>query len=188
MRQVTDYEPVTYEEYLRIEEANRDVRHEYVHGFLYAMVGASRRHHEIIQNIVLALMRGRRRGPCRVASETVKLRVSTEVIYYPDVVVTCDPSDDDPLVVERPSLVIEVLSPGTGSTDLREKRVAYRGMPSLLAYFIIYQDEQRVERHWRDRVDNQWQVQLLVEGSLTIPGLATEVRIDDIYRDLLPAE
>src|SRR3712207_3247663 len=59
--QNSDFVPV--EEYLRLEE-NSEVRHEYVHGVLYAMSGASLRHNRIAINLVAAFHGHVRGGPC----------------------------------------------------------------------------------------------------------------------------
>ena len=63
------------------------MRHEYVAGEIYAMTGATRRHHDLRQHPAQARGRGGGR-PCRVSVETVRLEVvgkdtSTSVAYYP---------------------------------------------------------------------------------------------------------
>ena len=45
--------------------------------------------------------------------------------------VTCDPADSQSHFKEQPVLVVEVLSPGTESTDRREKMLAYRTLSGL---------------------------------------------------------
>src|SRR5688500_16788751 len=117
MRQITEYDQVSYDEYLLIEEESIDVRHEYVDGFLYAMVGASKNHSVITGNIEAALRPAARRTQCRIYRTEVKLRVAPRRVYYPDLMVVCDPEDrNDSLIVTKPCLVVEVLSPGTRVT------------------------------------------------------------------------
>ncbi len=84
----TPHGPLTVEEYLKLEESAA-IRHEYVGGEVYAMVGASRRHNEIVSNVSGILCNAARGGPCRVYSSDFKLRVAADVIYYPDVMVAC---------------------------------------------------------------------------------------------------
>lgn len=179
-----EYITVDYDEYLRIEEASVDVRHELVGGVLHAMVGVTRQHSTIVANLVAALWPRARDNGCELHAGEVKLRVAWDTVYYPDVMVACDPSDNDPLVVDRPCLVIEVLSPSTSATDRREKLLAYRTLPSLLAYLVIYQDEQRVERHWRETVDSPWQAAFLTAGSVPVPCPDTTIEIAEIYAGL----
>ena len=78
------------DEYLALEES-ATVRHEYVGGEIFAMVGATKRHNRIIGNTSGRLWGTARGGPCRVYSESVKLRVADDMIYYPDVMVACGP-------------------------------------------------------------------------------------------------
>ena len=53
-------------------------------------------------------------------------------------------------VVREAALVVEVLSEPTAEIDRREKLVAYQELPGLRAYWIVRQDEQRIEVHERD--------------------------------------
>jgi Uma2 family endonuclease len=46
-------------------------------------------------------------------------------LFYPDVVVACDPADAHEFYIERPALVAEVLSPSTEARDSLDKRIAY---------------------------------------------------------------
>jgi len=96
---------VSVEEYLRIEEAS-ELRHEYVSGVLYAMTGGTRRHSAIVGNLYVAILPEARRHECELLPGDVKVKVNADRIYYPDVLVTCDPDDRDPLVVVSPCLVI----------------------------------------------------------------------------------
>jgi Uma2 family endonuclease len=71
----------------------------------------------------------------------VKVYIETlNFFYYPDVVVTCDPEDNDEYFVRRPVLVVEVASPSTFAIDRREKLMAYRKLPSLREYLLLSQD------------------------------------------------
>lgn len=170
----------TVEEYLAFEET-AEVRHEYVGGRLYAMTGATKRHNRIVGNIYRKLDDATEDNPCRVYFEAVKLRVSDDVIYYPDIMVACEP-DDDPLIEHNPCLVVEIASPDTEATDRREKFIAYRNLPSLRGYIIVAQDRRSVEHHFRDE-DGDWRNEIFEEGSLTLqcPPGAT-LALDDVYR------
>src|SRR5688572_24566048 len=98
-----DIEDVVYDElvsvdqYLQIEEAS-PIRHEYIDGVLYAMVGASKRHSEIVQNISFAVLPHARRSHCRLFTTEVKLQVMASRICYPDLMVVCDPDDESGLI------------------------------------------------------------------------------------------
>jgi Uma2 family endonuclease len=172
---------LTVEEYLALEETS-EVRHEYVGGNVFAMVGTTKRHNRIAFNIARKLDDAAEGTPCRVFFEAVKLRAARDVFYYPDVMVSCEP-DDDPLVEHNPCLVVEVVSPNTEATDRREKLLAYRNLESLAAYLIVDQDRRQVEHYFRD-ASGEWRRNNFVEAGnipLTCPP-ETLLAFEDIYR------
>lgn len=79
--------PLSVEEYLEREKRS-DVRHEFIEGYLYAMVGASRRHNLIALSIERMLHAALRGTPCRAFVSDLKVQVG-ERFFYPDVVVSC---------------------------------------------------------------------------------------------------
>lgn len=165
-------------------EETATVRHEYIGGMVYAMVGATKRHNSITGNIYARLLAASRGGPCRVYVETVKLRAAEDTIYYPGVMVACEP-EDDPLVEHKPCLIVEVASPSTESIDRREKLLAYRKIPTLRAYLIVAQDERRVERHWRDESGEWRQGEAVGEnGFVPIPCPETKLTLEEVYEGL----
>lgn len=174
---------LTVEEYLRREET-ATLRHEYVAGELYAMSGATPRHNRIAANVLVHLRAAARGGPCRVYMSDVKLRVADDVVYYPDVMVDCAPGGDPALLVTTPGVVVEVLSPGTATTDRREKLAAYRRIPSLETYLLVEQDRRRVTRHWRD-ADGGWGHAVLDgAGVIPIARPAVDLTLAAIYEDV----
>lgn len=185
----TPHGPLSIEEYRKLEES-ATVRHEYVAGEVYAMVGATRRHHRICGNIFRRLADAAAGGDCRVSMETVRLEVvgkdtNTSVAYYPDVMVACGEEPDDPYIEDAPCLVVEVLSPSSQNTDRREKLMVYRQIPSVEAYLIVHQETRRVERHFRDEEGIWRKADLLEEGRFPAPcppdaGLT----LDGIYEGL----
>jgi Uma2 family endonuclease len=180
---VTPHGPLTVNEYLKLEES-ATVRHEYVGSEIFAMVGATKRHNRIVVIISSRLWGAAHGGDCRVYSESVKLRVSDDVIYYPDVMVARGPESEDPLVEDAPCLVVEVVSPNTETTDRREKLAAYKRMPGLETYLIISQDRRWVERHFRGG-DGVWRRSDLVDvGRFPMPCPETEFSLDEIYEGL----
>lgn len=182
VERVETHKLLTIEGYLKLEET-ATVRHEYVGGEIFAMVGATKRHNRIIVNISSRLLSVARGGACRVYSESVKLRVSDDVIYYPNVMVACGPEDEDPLVEHTPCLIVEVTSPSTESIDRREKMLNYRKIPSLQAYLIVDQNRRWIERHWRDE-SGEWRQGGLDEGSIPVPCPETSLPLDEAYENL----
>ena len=112
---------ISHQEYLAGEQCS-NIRHEYLAGQVFAMAGAGEKHNRISLNIAFHLRAAARGKPCGVFISDMKLRVEpSDAYYYPDVMVTCDPTDNESLYKRSPCLIVEVLSPTTESIDRREK-------------------------------------------------------------------
>ncbi len=132
---------MTLEEYFDFEE-KRTTRHEYVNGYVQAMNGASVAHCRIVRALVFALNERLRGKACEIFSTQVELnlRIDTDqIVYYPDVMVSCDRTGWGEAWIQNPRLVIEVLSACTRDIDRREKAMTYRRASSVEAYVIAAQ-------------------------------------------------
>lgn len=179
----TPHNFMSVEDYLEFER-DAAVRHEYVDGQLHAMTGTSKRHNLIALNIVRTLSEASRDTPCQVYMSDVKVQVPGCAFYYPDVVVACESEPDDPYIEQHPCLIVEVISPSTADKDHREKLEAYKTIPTLRAYLIVYQDRRRVDRYHRDH-DGAWQrAPLIGDGSVPVPCPETDLALAAIYEGL----
>ncbi|MDG4557391.1 MAG: Uma2 family endonuclease [Candidatus Contendobacter sp.] len=174
-------------EYLEGEKTAK-VRHEYVDGDVYAMAGGTKAHNELAGNFY-GLLRAHLRGtPCRVFIGDVKVHVAwdwRERFYYPDVVVGCATSDNDPYVVEQPKLIVEVLSDSTERDDRSDKFYAYRRLPSLEEYVLVAQETRRVEVYRRE---TGWDLELYeTEGNFSLRGVGLELTLAEVYEGVLAA-
>ena len=168
-------------------EAGAEIKHEYVDGQVFAMAGASERHNRIAGNIFYHLRSAARGTPCGVYMADMKLRISAvNAFYYPDVMLSCDESDKDPIQKSAPCIVAEVISPSTATTDRREKALAYRQIPTLKAYILAEQDRRSVSYFIRDE-SGEWQQGELDEMSILGVDCGTikiGLALDDIYEDV----
>lgn len=58
--------------------------------------------------------------------------------YYPDIIVTCDPRDQETSDHKRfPKLIVEVLSKSTEAFDRGDKFIDYQTLESLEEYVLI---------------------------------------------------
>ena len=121
-------------------------KHEFHRGEVFAMVGARRVHGRIALNIAYALTGQLRGSACQVFADSMKVRIGTDTILYPDVFVTCDAADlRTELVFTAPTVVVEVLSPTTEKYDRGSKFTLYRMLPSLREYLLVDPDSRGVE-------------------------------------------
>ncbi|MDJ0799613.1 MAG: Uma2 family endonuclease [Calothrix sp. MO_167.B12] len=141
---------MTIEEYLEWEP-QQEIRYEYVNGEVIAMTGGTIPHNDIALNFYRALYPHLRSRGCRVNVSDVKLQVTpNSPYYYPDVIVSCDAQDVNARkFIQNPTIIAEVLSPGTSSRDRGEKFTNYLTIPSLQEYLLIDSEKISVERYSR---------------------------------------
>ena len=133
----------TYADYLTWPA---EERWEIIDGVAYDMTPApSVRHQEIIGRLYMQFALFLENAPCRpfIAPLDVLLPKSSEetststTVVQPDLIVVCDQEKlKDFGCVGAPTLVLEILSPGTAKKDLREKLHAYEraGVPE---YWVV---------------------------------------------------
>jgi Uma2 family endonuclease len=110
---------------------------EYRNGRMVAMVGGSTHHGIFVANTHTLLGSHLKGKHCFAFVEmTLKLEDSC---FIPDLMVTCSEQDisEYKTYIEHPSLVIEVLSPGTESDDRGEKFFQYINSPTIQEYVLI---------------------------------------------------
>jgi Uma2 family endonuclease len=179
----------TVEEYLKAEQSS-EIRHEYLGGQVFAMSGSSKEHNLITLNIASRLRSHFRGGSCSVFIADMKVKIELankgkNIFYYPDVIVSCDPQDQDRFFLNYPCLIIEVLSPSTEITDKREKLVNYRTLETLQEYVLVSQDEIKVEVYRQDEQGN-WTLQILDKNDeLQLKSLGLTLTMSEIYEDVL---
>ena len=185
MHAQTQPRPLSVAEYLERERSAK-VRHEYLAGQLFALAGASEAHNTIALNIAAELRARLRGSPCRVFITDMKLRIrAADTFYYPDVFVTCNEADRERYYKEHPSVIFEVLSPGTESTDRREKFLLYRQLESLREFVLVNQDERVLEVYRRDRTGDGWSAEEVREGDrLRLESVGIELPLAEIYLDV----
>ena len=179
-------EKISIEDYLS-GEALADTKHEYVDGQVYAMAGASERHNRIALNIAVQLRSATRGTPCGAFMSDMKFKHEAyNIVYYPDVMLVCDSSDNDAYAKQRPCLIVEVLSPSTASIDRREKWHTYRNTPSLRYYLLVNPDAPIVDiyHHLPDR---GWLRSTLEPDdifTIDCPPIQTTLTLREIYEDV----
>src|SRR5690349_1950319 len=130
-------------EYFEIEK-NSGIKHEFVYGEIFAMVGANRNHLRITTNITVGLQNQFQASACEVLGSDTRLRINGQLYRYADVVVACTAQFEaiegvDSLV--NPILIIEILSRSTSRYDREAKFTEYQHIESFRYYLVISQYE-----------------------------------------------
>src|ERR1051325_3641947 len=182
MQAVKQMAPISVEDYLVGEELS-EVCHEFIGGAVHAMAGTSEEHKYIAGSLYTALSSHLSGKPCRPYFADLKVRLQiarTDIFYYPDVMVVCDPRDTERYFKRHPKVLIEVLSPDTERTDRREKFISYLQIDSLEEYVLDAQDTMEVTIFRRA---NEWQPEILrqPEEQLRLASLDFSLPLRSVY-------
>jgi Uma2 family endonuclease len=157
-------------------EKTAEVKHEYIDGDVYAMVGSHANHNRIATNILSALHQYLKGKPCQPYTSDMKVKVGTKY-FYPDVMVDC--SAVDGYFTETPVIIVEVLSKSTRQHDKKDKRNAYLQIPTLLEYVLIEQDFANIEVQRRH---NHWQPENFFLGDdVTFDSIGLTLVVAELY-------
>ena len=92
--------------------------------------------------------------PCHVAVDGPTVRFADDKLVEPDVLVYCgEKVPRGTLEVPNPMIIVEVLSPSTGTIDMGVKLQGYFRLPSVQHYLVIDPDRPLVIHHRRGTGD-----------------------------------
>ncbi len=173
---------ISVQEYLEGEKIS-PVRHEYIEGEVYARAGTSDNHNRIVGNLVTILSNHIRDSRCEPFFGDIKVQVTKNVYYYPDLLVSCEENPEDPYFRNQPILITEVTSHSTENVDRREKLLFYQQMPSVQEYGVVDQYKMSVEVH-RRQPNGGWITYYFNERSEVVELASVELNIPlpEIYR------
>ena len=142
---------MTVDEYLAwaMEQPERP-RFELHCGEVYAMAPERNRHALTKRDAMFELMRAIRVAglDCEVFPDGSTVVVDESTAYEPDVTVQCGGSVDlEDVTVDRPIIVVEVLSPSSTSIDPATKYFGYLKIESLRQYLILDPVRKSVTHH-----------------------------------------
>ncbi len=176
---------LAFSDYLEYEKTS-PVRHDYIAGQLFEIETLSPQHDRLAINIGSGLYDRLQETSCQVFTAEMKLWIpSADVVYYPDVMVVCDPEDSNPNYKTNPQLIVEILSSNTVATDRQEKFFAYQKLPSFQEYVLVPQDPIGIEIY-RKTAEGDWEKILLnPKEDLYLESLGVTLTLSEIYEDSL---
>ena len=177
---------ITADAYLALENKS-DVKHEFVSGYVYAMVGSSRAHN-LIALALASIIRTHLAGSgSRVYISDMKVYAKTredEVFYYPDVMVSCDDQPPSEYFEDKPKLIVEILSDSTESKDRLEKLNIYTKIESLQEYILVSQKKAQVDVY--QKIEDAWMLSsYLDDETISLSSIGLSLPVKAIYADVL---
>jgi Uma2 family endonuclease len=177
--------PMTRAEFLAWVEQQPSGRFERIDGVVVAM-SPERASHNLRKGAARdALRRAAREAgltSCQVFGDGMTVQVENSD-FEPDALLRCGPLvPRDSTKVSDPLVLVEVLSPDSGSRDRATKLRAYFKLPSVQHYLIVWPDEPRIVRHSR-MPDDQIATQVFMSGEISLDPPGITVTVDEFYAD-----
>ncbi len=169
---------MSIDDYLNFEMSS-EVKHEFIDGEIIAMTGASANHNRIVGNVFAKFYNHLQSSPCEVFMNDMKLKLLNEY-RYPDLMAVCDNNfTDDNYAVEKPIIIVEVLSKSTRREDTTRKLLSYLNIPTLQEYVLIEQDLvsvmiMRKSNHWTPAY-------YYLENEVYFESIDFSIKVEDIY-------
>jgi Uma2 family endonuclease len=185
----------TVQEYLEFEKGATE-RHEfyrgeifqmYGHGELLAMSGAGNRHNIIFSNLFIGMGARLKGKPCQPYGSDMRINIPENTLYtYPDISVFCGElgfSQEDEDTAIQPTIIIEILSPGTKDYDRGGKFNLYRDIPALKEYILVDSLSVHVEA-FRLNATNHWELEEFkkLSDTLHFPSINISITLEEIYQ------
>ncbi len=185
----------SFDDYLA-QEREEEFRQEYLDGQVYAMAGETLEHSTICANVSGELYAQLKGKPCRTLSPNMKVLSGnyspgqTKGLFsYPDISVVCgEPKFHDGRrdVLLNPTLIIEVLSPGTELFDRGEKFRRYRTCLESLQDYVLVSTESPLVEVFQRQTGGFWLYSAVagLDARVALPSIDCELSLADIYERL----
>jgi Uma2 family endonuclease len=175
---------LSFEDYLAADAAS-DRKLELFEGAVYAMSGASGPHNLLAVNVATLLNLGLRGRPCLTLSSDQRVALPHDEAAYPDVTVVCGDARFGPRhTLLNPSLVVEVLSPGTEVWDRSGKLGRYCALESIRYVLLVAHDAWQISLYAR-QPDGTWAWSTAsAGGALGLDALGVTLPVDEVYANV----
>jgi len=175
----------TIEEYLELENTSDD-KHEYYQGELFAMSGANFQHNQVTANLMFRLRQKLSGKPCQPYGSDLRVHIESNTLFtYPDISIICGPPvfcNNDEMNLLNPTVIIEVLSPGTKDYNRGEKFRLYRDIPTLKEYILLEPEAISIEAFFVNGLNN-WEFSIIsnINETLELQTIQTSLELTEIY-------
>ncbi len=176
---------MTRQEFLAWVEQQPTGRFERIDGIVVAMSPERISHCRRKASALYALRRAAAAAglsSCEVLPDGVSVRVE-DSDFEPDALLRRGPRlPGHATHVPDPTILVEVLSPDSGTRDRATKLRAYFNLPSVQHYLIVWPEEQRIVRHSR-LPDNDIATEVFLSGDIALAPPGITVTVEEFYTD-----
>lgn len=148
------------------------------------LVSPNARHVRITTNAALTLRDALVESSCDAFGSSVAVRTGSDRLRYPDASVDCGAVDPMSYELHTPTLVVEVVSPGTSSVDRTRIVDEYKAVETLQHILIV--DQRRADATMLSRTTDGWQSQRFgdLADVIAMDALGIEMPMAELYGDV----
>jgi Uma2 family endonuclease len=175
---------MTAEEFLKWADNQTEGRFELVDGQIVAMAPERLAHTRTKSAVWLALRTAiRELGlPCEAVADGPAVVTGPYKTRGPDASVQCGPADEpNSLALDRPLIVVEVISPTSEQDDRRTKFAEYFSVATIRHYLIVDGDQRTVLHHRRSE-DGSIGTKTLRDGWIDLDPPGFNVAVEDLFQ------
>ncbi|MEP6904262.1 MAG: Uma2 family endonuclease [Actinomycetota bacterium] len=175
------------EDYLVAERRN-STKSEFIDGKVLAKSGSNRWHNLISANTAIAVGSRSHGHKCDIYVSDMRVQLRPNRFCYPDVViVNGEPNftDSNFDVLVNPTIIVEIFSSATNSSNKTEKLESYLAMDSIRECLMVKEDEMRVE-HYAKQNPKQWIYRIYNEREdvISLDSVNCKISLQEIYAQI----
>jgi Uma2 family endonuclease len=170
------------------KERSGVAKNEYINGRVIPRGNSNRWHNLIVTNATIAIGSRLQGHKCDVYVSNMRVRLQSNVICYPDLIlVNGEPSFADQKLdlLQNPTVVVEIFSAKTESSDKSEKMESYLAMDSIKECLMVKEDGMRVEHYARQNA-KQWVYRIYNERDdvISLESVQCKISLSEIYSQI----
>ena len=175
------------EDYIGFERTSA-TKNEYLNGKMLARSGSNRWHNLIVANTAIAVGSKMHGHKCEIYISNMRVKLASNFICYPDIViVNGEPkfSDNNYDMLLNPTVVVEIFSNQTNSSDKTKKLENFLEMESIRECLLLKEDEMRVEHYARQNA-KQWIYRIYNERDdvVSMDSVNCKISVAEIYAQI----
>ncbi len=173
----------TLSDFIRWEEHQLS-RHEFINGIVVERGGFVAIQANVAANVLFALKTQLKGARCRAFGSGIRIRTpETGNLRYPAVSVDCGDYYPDAKDLEKPTVILDVVSASVAISDLEQRRRDYGSLPSVTGYVVIKYDVVSVEVWGRSKDGSLLSLSSIndLNSVIELPEIGSEIPMTDVY-------
>jgi Uma2 family endonuclease len=181
---VTRQQRLTAEDFVEWAMEQPSGRFELLRGEVIAMAPERVGHARAKRNVLIAFDSALSSAglDCEAFGDGMAVRIDESTVYEPDATIRCGPRlPDETVLLDDPVVVVEVISPSSGSIDTGTMLTDYFRLPSVRHYLVVQAEARRVTHHFRT-AEGGISTRILADaGSLVLDPPGLDVSLANLF-------